>query len=256
VRDAFRSSFSSPFSQIETDHNGWLSLAGGIFSLPPFLTPDARSLLSRMLTVDSNKRIKLHEIRQTPWFQQDLPSYLFPPLAAHFSPRPDEDVEEIKGSHDHVEQAGQPPVRRRLSEDLPSSGGDSGGEGESRTPTLGDVDRSLGALTPLPGAGTGAGTPDTPGRRREWIEGLGVVDQEVVDDLCSKIPALTSDEVWATLKEGADRELRIAYQLCRDNLRMREGSHYDDGEAVQSFYAPPGDVRFSVLFPFLFLPTR
>ena len=53
--------------------------SGGIFSLPPFLSTEARHLLSRMLLVDSNKRIKLHEIRQLPWFQKDLPAYLFAP---------------------------------------------------------------------------------------------------------------------------------------------------------------------------------
>ncbi|GAA5892487.1 hypothetical protein JCM6882_005628 [Rhodosporidiobolus microsporus] len=217
---------------------------GGIFSLPPFLSPESRSLLSRMLTVDSNKRIKLHEIRQLPWFQKELPSYLFPPqLGAHFSPRPDEDVEDVKpGSGvEHVEH------RDLGDEDRSEAGTD-----EPKTPTggPGEMHRGLGALTPsatnpatptsglLPSGGAGAD-----GRRREWVENLGVVDQEVVDDLCSKIPALTSEEVWAKLKEGGDRELRIAYQLCRDNMRMREGSHYDDVEAVQQFYAPPGDPR-------------
>ncbi|GAA5831496.1 hypothetical protein JCM11251_004044 [Rhodosporidiobolus azoricus] len=218
---------------------------GGIFALPPFLSPESRSLLSRMLTVDSNKRIKLHEIRQLPWFQRDLPSYLFPPqLGAHFSPRPDEDVEDVKpGSRvQHVEHR-----------DLGDETGSEAGTDEPKTPTgqPGEAHRGLGAMTPsainppttptpgqLPSGGAGAD-----GRRREWIENLGVVDQEVVDDLCSKIPELTSDEVWAKLKEGGDRELRIAYQLCRDNMRMREGSHFDDVEAVQQFYAPPGDPR-------------
>ncbi|BGP12957.1 hypothetical protein JCM10213_006596 [Rhodosporidiobolus nylandii] len=204
---------------------------GGIFSLPPFLSPDARSLLSRMLTVDSNKRIKLHEIRQLPWFQQDLASYLFPPLAAHFSPRPDEDVEAVKGGlFEHVEHG----------EESPRTPGPSHSDG-LQTPTglAGEVDRSLGALTP-----SGGPVQDGSGRRREWVESLGVVDQEVVDDLCAKIPSLGgSDEVWAKLKDGADRELRIAYQLCRDNMRMREGKHYEDVEAVQQFYKPPGDPR-------------
>jgi len=35
-----------------------------------------------MLVVDSNRRIKLPEIRQTPWFQKDLPPYLQTPAAA------------------------------------------------------------------------------------------------------------------------------------------------------------------------------
>lgn len=32
-----------------------------------------------MLTVDSNSRIKLSEIRATPWFQHDLPAYISVP---------------------------------------------------------------------------------------------------------------------------------------------------------------------------------
>ncbi|GAA5896875.1 5'-AMP-activated protein kinase catalytic subunit alpha [Sporobolomyces salmoneus] len=193
---------------------------GGIFSLPPFLSAEARSLLTKMLTVDSNKRIKLHEIRQLPWFQKDLPSYLFPPT--HFS------TDDSDGNPHH-------------------RSGESGGQtddGGSRTPSSeGDMD-SLSPSAVKAAAETyhiEGGGPEHEGRRREWVEGLGVVDQEIVDDLCGKIKELSSDEVWMKLKEGGDRELRIAYQLCRDNKRMMEGSHYDDAEAIQSFYAPPGD---------------
>ncbi|GAA6035350.1 hypothetical protein JCM8097_008827 [Rhodosporidiobolus ruineniae] len=231
----------------------------GVYALPPFLSQDTRTLLTRMLTVDSNKRIKLHEIRQLPWFQKDLAPYLFPPLAAHFSPRPDDvDVDELKGCSEHVEEAGQAQMRD-LREDADghseggstrrarSADGDSEGD-EPKTPTgaPGELDRRLRALTPSrPGANGDEDDAANPsGRRREWVEGLGVVDQEVVDDLCEKIPSLGgADEVWGKLKEGRDRELRIAYQLCRDNMRMRDGSHYEDHEAVQQFYAPPGDPR-------------
>jgi carbon catabolite-derepressing protein kinase len=187
-----------------------------------------------MLTVDSNKRIKLHEIRQLPWFQKDLPSYLFPPT--HFSTDDDDD----NGAGNKTRSENQM--------------GGSGDDGGSTTPSSeGDLD----SLTPsavksaaeayhIEGGTVG---PEHEGRRREWVEGLGVVDQEIVDDLCDKIKELNSDEVWSKLKEGGDRELRIAYQLCRDNKRMMEGSHYDDAEAIQSFYAPPGDVSFLFLVP-------
>jgi carbon catabolite-derepressing protein kinase len=67
-------------------------LAGGIFSLPPFLSPGARHLLSKMLVVDSNKRISISEIRETPWFQESLPAYLAQPAhGAH-------DQETVDGS--------------------------------------------------------------------------------------------------------------------------------------------------------------
>ncbi|GAA5882404.1 hypothetical protein JCM3774_004300 [Rhodotorula dairenensis] len=256
---------------------------GGIFSLPPFLSSEARSLLSRMLTVDSNKRIKLHEIRQLPWFQKDLPKYLFPPLGG--PPRADTDEWRSVGPNDgkpefeHVEHghsaavaagagaggAGA-PARRDLGGDHDGEGSVSGGD-EPKTPTgteTPSLARGLGPLTPReektvdeasirtalsslhqqqqqqPTAANP--TPEVGGRRREWVEGLGVVDQEIVDDLCDKIKELGSDDVWKKLKEGGDKELRIAYQLCRDNKRMMEGSHYDDAEAIQTFYAPPGDV--------------
>ncbi|GAA5980519.1 hypothetical protein JCM10908_001677 [Rhodotorula pacifica] len=251
---------------------------GGIFSLPPFLSSEARSLLSRMLTVDSNKRIKLHEIRQLPWFQKDLPKYLFPPLGG--PPRVDTDEwrgvgggSEGKPEFEHVEHGHV--ERRDLGghHDNDGDGSVSGGD-EPKTPTgteTPSLARGLGPLTPreektpdeasirsalasLPADGssslqptaanpTPANADATGNRRREWVEGLGVVDQEIVDDLCDKIKELKSEDVWKKLKEGGDKELRIAYQLCRDNKRMMEGSHYDDAEAIQTFYAPPGDPR-------------
>lgn len=79
---------------------------------------------------------------------------------------------------------------------------------------------------------------DGSGRRREWVDGLGVVDEEIVEDLCSKIQSLTSEDVWRSLKKSGampveemkgDQEgnqIRIAYQLCRDNKRMVEGCEW------------------------------
>lgn len=132
-----------------------------------------------MLLVDSNKRIKLSEIRQLPWFQKDLQPYLFTPV--------------------------------------PSST-DNNNEGEA-----GNNDSEIPA-TPL---WSPAEEKDgLPGRRREWVDGLGVVDQEIVDDLVGKIPGLPSEDVWNSLKEGKDKSLRIAYQLCRDNKRMVEGCEF------------------------------
>ncbi|PWN35183.1 Pkinase-domain-containing protein [Meira miltonrushii] len=51
---------------------------GGIYTLPSYLTPEAKHLLSSMLVVDPVKRITISEIRQLPWFQKDLPKYLQP----------------------------------------------------------------------------------------------------------------------------------------------------------------------------------
>ncbi|KAK0553381.1 Protein kinase [Tilletia horrida] len=51
---------------------------GGIYSLPSYLSPEAKSLLQSMLVVDPVKRITIAEIRSLPWFQINLPAYLRP----------------------------------------------------------------------------------------------------------------------------------------------------------------------------------
>ncbi|CAG8603545.1 8816_t:CDS:10 [Funneliformis caledonium] len=51
---------------------------GGIYTLPSFLSPEAKYLLSSMLVVDPIKRITIHDIRQNPWFNIGLPDYLKP----------------------------------------------------------------------------------------------------------------------------------------------------------------------------------
>lgn len=251
--------FASPSPERDNPKLSALSTTtGGIFSLPPFLSPEARYLLSRMLLVDSNKRIKLHEIRQLPWFQKDLPAYLFanttatPSAAATPDDEHDEDSPLVEG-------------------DQPSS--------STWTDTAPASER---------------------GRRREWVDGLGVVDQEIVDDLCRMATSFDSEKVWRSLKATATmtveerkgdhegNQIRIAYQLCRDNKRMVEGcecpfpfrlralvfalrrfrgadpeflhpAHFEDTEAIQSFYAPQGIVRFPFAppcGPFLPLPTQ
>ncbi|KAI9293588.1 Pkinase-domain-containing protein [Neoconidiobolus thromboides FSU 785] len=50
----------------------------GIFSLPTFLSNEAKHLLSSMLVVDPLQRITIQDIRQHPWFLKDLPEYLKP----------------------------------------------------------------------------------------------------------------------------------------------------------------------------------
>lgn len=218
-----------------------------------------------MLTVDSNKRIRLYEIRQLPWFQKDLPKYLFPPLGG--PPRVDTDewrsvgAGEGKPEFEHVEHDHNGHVKRRdLDEGEGETGSASGGD-EPKTPTgteTPSLARGLGPLTPreekgvdeagirsaltaLPDGSRPSGDDAPPtaedptphqsegAHRREWVEGLGVVDQEIVDDLCDKIKELKSEDVWRKLKEGGDKELRIAYQLCRDNKRMMEGCECTPG---------------------------
>ncbi|KAG0240173.1 Protein kinase [Actinomortierella wolfii] len=51
---------------------------GGIYTLPSFLSPETKYLLTSMLVVDPLKRITIAEIRQNPWFNINLPEYLKP----------------------------------------------------------------------------------------------------------------------------------------------------------------------------------
>ncbi|KAF9067960.1 Pkinase-domain-containing protein [Rhodocollybia butyracea] len=53
-------------------------ISQGQYSLPSYVSPDARNLLTLMLAVDPVKRITVPEIIQHPFFQKDLPSYLSP----------------------------------------------------------------------------------------------------------------------------------------------------------------------------------
>ncbi|KAI9187914.1 Protein kinase [Blastocladiella emersonii ATCC 22665] len=53
-------------------------ISGGVFSIPPFVSPDARSLLLAMLVVDPLRRISIPEIRRHPFFVRNLPAYLNP----------------------------------------------------------------------------------------------------------------------------------------------------------------------------------
>lgn len=49
----------------------------GIFTLPSFLSTDAKNIVSGMLRVDPLKRLTIAQIREHPWFTPDLPEYLF-----------------------------------------------------------------------------------------------------------------------------------------------------------------------------------
>ena len=52
----------------------------GSFHLPSFLSPGAKSMITKMLKVDSMKRITIPEIRQDPWFNENLEEYLKQPV--------------------------------------------------------------------------------------------------------------------------------------------------------------------------------
>ncbi|KAG5438258.1 hypothetical protein PCANB_003109 [Pneumocystis canis] len=51
---------------------------GGIYTIPSFLSSEAKELLTQMLVVDPIQRITLQEIRENKWFNLNLPDYLRP----------------------------------------------------------------------------------------------------------------------------------------------------------------------------------
>lgn len=157
---------------------------GGIYSLPPFLSQEARYLLSKMLIVDSNKRIKISEIRGLPWFTESLPPYLFTQFLPGSSGRPEKRSRQTSGESSGESNAGS-------------------GEGQSHVEDAGSSGFSV-----IDDQSEG-----------EQIKDVGLVDDEGVAELCSKIPGLSPEDVWETLRSGRDKELRIAYMLVRDQRR-------------------------------------
>jgi len=54
-------------------------IAAGNFHMPPYIHSGAARLIKSMLQVHPVHRLTIPEIRQDPWFLQDLPPYLQPP---------------------------------------------------------------------------------------------------------------------------------------------------------------------------------
>ncbi|GLB04587.1 protein kinase [Aspergillus tubingensis] len=54
-------------------------IAAGNFHMPGYISPGAARLIRSMLQVHPVHRLTIPEIRQDPWFLQDLPKYLQPP---------------------------------------------------------------------------------------------------------------------------------------------------------------------------------
>lgn len=51
-------------------------IKGAIYTIPSFVSPGARDLMTKMLVVDPVKRITIPEVRAHPWFRASLPQYL------------------------------------------------------------------------------------------------------------------------------------------------------------------------------------
>lgn len=52
----------------------------GVFTIPNWCPEEAAKMIRKMLVVNPLQRVTIEEIRQEPWFNKDLPSYLAPPL--------------------------------------------------------------------------------------------------------------------------------------------------------------------------------
>ncbi len=55
-------------------------IAKGYYSVPSYMSPGAASLIKMMLAVNPVHRATIQEIRNDPWFLEDLPAYLQPPV--------------------------------------------------------------------------------------------------------------------------------------------------------------------------------
>jgi carbon catabolite-derepressing protein kinase len=184
---------------------------GGIYSLPPFLSQEARQLLSRMLIVDSNRRIRISEIRQLEWFKVDLPPYLSSWSTLNHQMKLDKE-QSNKEKHS--------TTTTHSRNDSASSAQESAEKGQrdhhENSPDAPSVSASEHSVT----EGEEEDDSTSPTSAGEYIKDVGLVDQEGVEELCSKIHGLTPDSVWELLRNGADKQLRIAYQLVRDSRSM------------------------------------
>lgn len=54
-------------------------ISNGVYTLPNYLSPGAKNLLTRMLVVNPLNRITIHEIMEDEWFKQGIEDYLLPP---------------------------------------------------------------------------------------------------------------------------------------------------------------------------------
>ncbi|KAA8913467.1 kinase-like domain-containing protein [Sphaerosporella brunnea] len=64
--------------------NLFKKISQGKYSMPSYLSVDAKDLISRMLVVNPIQRITIVEIRKHPWFKKNLPEYLLPPKEEFF----------------------------------------------------------------------------------------------------------------------------------------------------------------------------
>ncbi|SJX65895.1 related to SNF1-carbon catabolite derepressing ser/thr protein kinase [Sporisorium reilianum f. sp. reilianum] len=184
----------------------------GIYTLPSYLSQEARHLLSQMLVVDPVKRITIQEIRQHPWFNVDLPAYLRP-----LPPTP----------------AAQ---NRGFNFGMTASPADTGSPADVTSPgTSGSAANSGASSSQTSASASRAGS-------QPMVSGdLGVIEDELVDELVGKMVGFNRDELMHHLSEAGDNQVKVAYQLVRDHRRMLQMHHMEDAHGMETFLAqsPP-----------------
>ena len=148
-----------------------ICIVEGDYYEPPYISNEARNLISRMLAVDPVKRITVPDIMRTTFFKTDLPRYLQP---------------------------------------LPSPG-----------PVLGTLSSLVSPLKSLD---------------YEYIEGLGRIEDDIVQQLAESMEGVTVEDIWEALRaeEGPQgNAVKVAYMLLRD--KRRSGP---DRKSQQCVYSP------------------
>lgn len=200
--------------------------SGGIYSLPSYLSSEAKHLLSSMLVVDPVKRITISEIRQLPWFQTNLAPYLQP-----LPPTPGGERNEFSfgmtGNSSGEESSGTANSEQHH----PAA------EGSDVAPDQEDESRQSGS-----GSRAGSASSSTkPAIPRLVTPDLGVVEEAIVTELSGKMVGFRFEDIWNHLSQEGENQVKVAYQLVRDHRRMLENSHLDQQKGMQGFLAqsPP-----------------
>lgn len=182
----------------------------GIYTLPSYLSAEAASLLSAMLVVDPVKRITIQEIRQLPWFQKDLPKYLYP-LPSTPAPVNDASTKEFDFN--------MTPARKS-SRDM--------NDGNGALQESKDSSSSTGTTSPPAPPQSQSYTPQT-----IYTPDLGYLQRSIVHELQSKMVSFNAEEILDLLQQPGDNQLKVAYQLVRDHRRMIQTSEIDGNEELK-----------------------
>lgn len=204
-------------------------ISGGIYSLPSYLSSEAKHLLSSMLIVDPVKRITISEIRQLPWFQTNLAAYLQPLPPTPGGERQGFSFEMTGSTASQQDTGGETSEERRK---LPEESSATSDHEEETT-------RQIGSAS---GSRNGSGSSNTkPTIPKLVTPDLGVVEEAIVEELSGKMIGFKIEDIWNHLSQEGENQVKVAYQLVRDHRRMLENSHLDQQKEMQGFLAqsPP-----------------